>query len=612
MENGVVTKEKMEQRPIFGTTEVAEKFQVIGLLDAGAVVYAADGYTRATDKPAIAITMGKEEAFLGVSACLVAWSDKQPLIILNIVPHSSFEEVARLYAPVTRSSFSIHSTEEAKRVSIELTRAFHLNAVPIQLLVSDGTTDIPALLTMLQPTIEIQKVSLQSPTDEQMDKSIVKIIEFLKGAKNPVILCGWGALRGLSRTKRLFELFKLTKYIGSPLVLSSRATAMSVEVADELRKVLGQFPDVLFLPGPCSGAAWIKAALDADVLLALGTGFSEVDGFGLKDFTVWSSKRTKIICVDISPKLKEGFIVKGRAEEVIPKLLESVDKLFFSANTRRQKWISKLKKIYNKWQEEFGKEATEANQKIPVEPSYAAYEICKNASPNPIFLSEGGASGMWLWTYLWRDGPLPLIFPVQTASIGVTLPMAIGAKIAYPGSAVWGIMGDGASFYHLQELKTAKRLGLPIVLFVFNDRGWGAIRIAQTLSYGRRYIGVDLPDTNFAAIAQSLGCEGIRIQTPKQMFEVLEKLKNITIPTLVDVVIKKDAIPYVGMNFAMPEINGVTKYLTIGSVAGISLAFFKGLISFRQIRFTMEYAGLMEPNYKKLFRRIMELIGIIK
>jgi thiamine pyrophosphate-dependent acetolactate synthase large subunit-like protein len=298
--------------------------------------------------------------------------------------------------------------------------------------------------------------------------------------------------------------------------------------------------------------------------------------------------------------------VKASADTFVERLLEGLGT--FNVRMQRQKWIEELKKIYERWRKEFDMEADEGRNTCPLEPSYVAHEIIKNAPANTIFVSEGGGCGMWCWAHLWTNGPVPFVFPVQMGTIGVTIPMAIGAKIAQQRAAIWGIMGDGASFYHVTELRTLKKLGIPAVFFIFNDRAWGAVRMAQMLAFGRRYIGVDLPDVDFATIAQGLGCVGIRVQTPEELSNAIRGVKSADIPTVVDVVIKRDTVPYIGLNFAVPEMDGVMMSIAGGGALGISSAFLRGMVKPRQARFLAEYIGLadliMDP------RKLMEMVKL--
>ena len=128
------------------------------------------------------------------------------------------------------------------------------------------------------------------------------------------------------------------------------------------------------------------------------------------------------------------------------------------------------------------------------------------------------------------------------ASIGYGIPGAIGASLAAPGRRVLSLTGDGGCNMSLGELETAVRLKLPFTLLVVNNAASGYIKALQHLMYGAdAYQSSDLVDTNYAKVAQTLGCQGIRVEDPSEIRAALEAGAACTDrPTVIDIVVTRD------------------------------------------------------------------------
>ena len=128
------------------------------------------------------------------------------------------------------------------------------------------------------------------------------------------------------------------------------------------------------------------------------------------------------------------------------------------------------------------------------------------------------------------------------ASIGNGLPGSMGAQLAAPNRRVVGLTGDGGFNMTLGELETARRIGTPFVLCVFNNAASGYVKALQHSMYGGgNYQSSDLVEMDYAAIARAMGCKGIRVEDPEKLGDALrEGLANTSSPTILDVVVTRD------------------------------------------------------------------------
>ncbi len=128
------------------------------------------------------------------------------------------------------------------------------------------------------------------------------------------------------------------------------------------------------------------------------------------------------------------------------------------------------------------------------------------------------------------------------ASIGYGVPGAIGAKLAAPDKVVAAITGDGGFNMVLGELETARRMKLAITMIVVNNAASGYVKALQHLMYGEgAYQSSDLAETDYAQVAEALGCRGFRVTEPGQLADAFEAaFAERERPCVVDVVVTRD------------------------------------------------------------------------
>ena len=127
------------------------------------------------------------------------------------------------------------------------------------------------------------------------------------------------------------------------------------------------------------------------------------------------------------------------------------------------------------------------------------------------------------------------------ASIGYGLPGAMGAALAAPGRTAVSLTGDGGFNMMLGELETARRMGLSCAIAVVNNAASGYVKALQHLMYGEgNYHASDLAETDYARVAQALGCTGIRVEEPGVVAPALKRAFATSGPVVVDVVVTRD------------------------------------------------------------------------
>jgi acetolactate synthase-1/2/3 large subunit len=155
-----------------------------------------------------------------------------------------------------------------------------------------------------------------------------------------------------------------------------------------------------------------------------------------------------------------------------------------------------------------------------------------------ILVADTGYSGIWTGTMVELRSP-GQVYLRAAGSLGWAFPASIGAKCAAPDRPVVCFSGDGAFYYHLGELETARRLGLPLVVIVNNNAcfGQGLYRV-RALYQGREGDPDSLLNhgpTNFADVARAFGCEGIRVEDPADVRPAISRALAMKAPVVVDI-----------------------------------------------------------------------------
>jgi acetolactate synthase-1/2/3 large subunit len=128
--------------------------------------------------------------------------------------------------------------------------------------------------------------------------------------------------------------------------------------------------------------------------------------------------------------------------------------------------------------------------------------------------------------------PRSLLYPTGLGTLGYGLPAAIGAKLARPDAPVIALHGDGGIMFTVPELISAAELRLPLPVVVVGNGGYGEIR-REMADRGDPVHAVDLLEPDFAGLARSLGCRGMRVGGPAELADALTSALTADRPTLI-------------------------------------------------------------------------------
>jgi len=140
---------------------------------------------------------------------------------------------------------------------------------------------------------------------------------------------------------------------------------------------------------------------------------------------------------------------------------------------------------------------------------------------------------MWIARLYQAQSPNTCIISNGFASMGIALPGAIAAKIAYPDKKAIAVCGDAGFMMNNQEIDTALRLNLDIVILIFNDSKYGLIEWHQERHFGRS-TAIDFINPDFVMFAESFGAKGYRVKSTEDLLPTLETALNDGTVSIID------------------------------------------------------------------------------
>jgi acetolactate synthase-1/2/3 large subunit len=280
---------------------------------------------------------------------------------------------------------------------------------------------------------------------------------------------------------------------------------------------------------------------EADLLLVAGCKLGEI---ATKRYSV-PPAGAKIIHLDIVAEeigrtARPELALWGDARETLTALSENLYLEASKIHRRQQDYADEIAREMAAWSA--GVQDRYTSDEVPVSMGRLMGELNASMPADGILLADGGFAAHWAGLLFDTKAPGRFFVPDRGfASIGYGLPGAIGAALAAPARKIVSITGDGGFNMMLGELETARRLKLAFTIVVINNAASGYVKALQHLMYGAgAYHASDLAETNYAAVAQALGCRGIRVEQPGDLAPALQAGFAGDGPTIIDLVVTRD------------------------------------------------------------------------
>ena len=341
--------------------------------------------------------------------------------------------------------------------------------------------------------------------------AVAEGVEAIWGARRPLVVTGRGA-RGAGDA-----LLRFLDATGAPYLDTQESRGL----------VPADHPSVV-------GAVRAKAMAEADLVVLIGRKLDYQLGYGSP--AVFPEARF----VRIADTAGELIDNRRGSPEILATPALALDALVDGAGTRGPALDSDWAKGLRSRHEERAtlRPAPRDTADGRVHPA-AIFEALRDvAAPDHIGIADGGdllsfaRVGMEARTYMDAGA---------FGCLGVGVPFAVAAALAFPGRQVISVNGDGAFGLNAMEVDTAVRHGARAVFVVSNNAAWNIERHDQAENYGGRVVGTTLGDADYAAMGRALGAHGERVEAASDLVPALRRaLENA--PSVVDVVTSQDAV----------------------------------------------------------------------
>ncbi len=345
---------------------------------------------------------------------------------------------------------------------------------------------------------------------------------------------GPGGARSLDEAAELLAAAKFPVIVSGGGVVMSAGVAACVALADLLgAPVVNSYLHNDSFPanhplwcGPLGyqgSKAGMKLMAQADVVLALGTRLGPFGTLPQHGMDYWP-KHAKIIQVDADAKML-GLVKKisvgicGDAKAAAEALTERLKQKQLACKANGKQRLETIAKEKAAWEAELAAWHQErdawslgvAKDSPYMHPRQMLRELEKAMPENAMVSTDIGNICSVANSYLRFNRPNSMFAAMSFGNCGYAFPTIIGAKLAAPDRPAVAYVGDGAWGMSFGEILTCVREKIPVTAVVFHNKQWGAEKKNQVDFYNNRFQGTNLENPSFAAIARSMGAEGMVI-----------------------------------------------------------------------------------------------------
>ena len=480
--------------------------------------HAADGYARATGRTGVVLATSGPGATNLVTGIATAYMDSVPMVAFTgnvattLLGRDSFQEayIEGITMPITKHNYTVRRVEDladTMRAAFRIAQSGRKGPVLV-----DIPKDITAASCEFTPKAP-ELIRTVTRYDEEEVKAAARMIN---EAERPIVYFG-GGVRSAAGCQPLRDLLEKT---GMPATY----TLMAAGVLS-----YGE-PHNLGLLGMHGCYAANKAIDEADLVIAVGTRFSDRVALNPNTF----AKRAKIIQIDIDPSelgknVAVDLSLTGDASYILQAILPYVEK------TEHKLWMEQIRG----WQKNDYKPV---DSETELKPHQIIDEICNQAGPEAVYVTDVGQHQMWAAQYLHHTKSRGFLTSGGLGTMGFGYGAAIGAQMALGRDArVVMLTGDGSFHMNLNEGCTAVSYELPIITVIFNNQVLGMVRQWQTTFYEKRYSQTDPHrHTDFVKLAEGFGLKGYRCQNLAEFQSAFAEAMKRKGPTWIECIIDKD------------------------------------------------------------------------
>ena len=472
-------------------------------------IFMADGYARATGRPGVAFSSGGPGSLNTLTAMASSFNDSVPVLHLTNENPADVRRKGKGHFHDMSDQFGLfHSvTDFASQVVLadEIPAAIHQAMFALR-----NRRPRPALVEIAAEAFTQETRMPVQATAETIPRipdtgAIARAAQLLADARSPIIWAGGG----VATPEAAASLRRLAELTGAAVITTQKGK--------------GAMPSAHRLHiGNWANEQPVRDLIAAsDLMLAVGTRFSYFPTGG------WSLDiGCPIIHIDMDPAViglnyRTEVAVVGDSMLSLDALQTALTDSDYTGGQWRDGQVAEvLSRI----------DAAVGN---PVE-RQVLHQIRKALPSQSLVFNDPTTIAFWARS-LWRtDLPRTWSVPSGFGTLGSSMPTAIGAKVARPDVPSVCIIGDAGVMFTIQDLMTAVQEKIPVIVMVFNDRGYGVERRHQDHLYGRRN-AVDILPPDFVALAEAFGARGVLVDDLSNVGRAVESALDVDGPVLIEI-----------------------------------------------------------------------------
>lgn len=521
---------------------VQDQIKILQVRHEQSAVHLADGYYRVTGRPLAVFTsigpgalntaIGLGASYVDSTAALVISGETHTYMegrgVLQEVERKRPADVPSALEPLVKAAYRPRSQRE---LFDDLANAFREMTtgrpgptfISLPMDVQAESDEVPVAVQVIEEETRPSRESLRGVFDA---------VGLLTNAVRPVIVAGGGVT--LANAESL--LIKLAERTGAAVVTTLQGK--------------GCFPEDHPLYGWHLGTKGTSVGnaltTTADVLLAVGTRFTDQVTSSFRAGTTFDTEKTKIIQIDIDPReLGKNYDVEveiqGDAATIIEMINDGLASHPWTEADDVRRSPADIQQLRDTWLDETA-ELRESESAPPTVPRFYK-ELREVLDRDAIVVTSSGHAQACVLEFPFYE-PRTNLTSGGFSTMGWSYPAAMGAKLAAPDKQVVAVVGDGDFMMTMQEMATAMEYGINVVVVLLNNYGWYSIRDLQMAEFGEdRAFSIDWDDKkspDFVAIAKGFGLYSESVDQPGDIQAAVNRALEHDGPSLVEVKVARD------------------------------------------------------------------------
>jgi len=498
--------------------DVPGEIRLVVCRQEGGAAAAAGAYGRVTGRPGVCLVSRAPGATNASSGVHMAYQDSAPLLLvvglapLAVAGREAFQElqVEPFFGQMAKW---VARVDDPARLPELVARAFQVAASgrpgPVVLGVPEDVLAATAAVADARPYQPVQ------PQPDGAD--LERLAALLAASRRPLLLAGGaGWTAAASAALRAF----------------AEANALPVAASWRSQDVLdNRSPSYAGHAGLAADPRLAERVRGADLLVAVGPRLGEITTGGYRLLEVPRPRQTLVHVHPDTAELGRVYQADLPVNAGVERFATALRALPPVADPPWSAWTAAAREDYLAWSRPPGGDAGSPRQ-AGVDLAQVVVTLQARV-PDAIVANGAGNFAIWLHRF-WRYRAFPSQLGPRGGAMGYGLPAALAAKLARPERPVVAFSGDGDFLMTGQELATAMRHQLPVLVVLVNNGLYGTIRMHQQRAHPGRPVGTDLTNPDFAALARAYGAHGELVERTEEFAPALERALAADRPALLE------------------------------------------------------------------------------